>query len=96
MHSLSFNAVFGETSAKEFVKEIFKCRTCNGTGSIKNTCFEVCRDQDHDFHGKPCNSKCPDWQCCSRGERLVCRVCNGTGYERLSWEEFYERLTKEA
>ncbi len=77
---------------KEFLKEVFKCPTCNGTGRVKNPLFEACLDPTHPYHGKECNEKCPSYKYCSEGEIIQCSTCNGTGCRLLTWQELYSLL----
>jgi len=76
----------------EAVREIFTCRTCNKEGMIPNPSFEACRKDGESWD---CNS-CYYRDECDEGEIIICPDCQGEGYERLSWEEFFRRLMEDA
>jgi len=81
-----------EDYLKESIKELFRCRYCKGEGQVINPYFEVCRE---DFPVTHDCKFCDFIEECGRGEIIPCEWCDGTGYERLTWEELYKRLTKE-
>jgi len=88
-----------EWSKKEVVpdgiKEIFRCRECKGEGKVVNPYFEDCMKSGLTPEELYDCKFCPDplvKERCNLGEILTCPICDGTGYEVLTWQEFIERL----